>query len=108
MTGAAGEAKVFEWEGGPLDELLALLGEAALTVRVDALRPGSGQPVGRMEVIAGGVMETVLGELRGDEALAALRRIPGLRYRLDPALPHPEEGSLGQPTPAEGSLAERP
>ena len=108
MTGAAEEAKVFEWDDGPLDELLGLLGEAALTVRVEALRPGSGQPVGRLEVIAGGVLESVMGDDRGDEALAALKKIPGLRYRLEPALPHPDEGSLEKPTPAEGELTERP
>ena len=57
--------RMLEWEGGTLDELLGLLAEPALSARIEAVRPGSGQPVGEVHVVAGGVAETIAGEQRG-------------------------------------------
>jgi hypothetical protein len=108
MNGAADAVGVFEWEGGSLDEMLGLMGEAALTVKIEAVRPGSGQQVGNLDLVAGGVLDSAFGEERGDTALASLKRIPGLRFRIRAALPHPEEGTLEHEGPSEGAVSDRP
>ena len=104
-TGEPG--RTLDWEGGTLDELLGLLGEPALSAYIEAVRPGSGQAVGEIHVVAGGVAETVAGERRGDEGLAYIKKIPGLRFRVTPAIPN-DEGLLLPPPDVEGDLAKRP
>jgi hypothetical protein len=104
-TGEPG--RTLDWEGGTLDELLGLLGEPALSAYIEAVRPGSGQAVGEIHVVAGGVAETVAGERRGDEGLAYIKKIPGLRFRVTPAMPN-DEGLLLPPPDSEGDLATRP
>jgi hypothetical protein len=102
------EGQTYQWEGGTLEELLALLAEAALSVRVDAIHPEKDEKIGELHVVAGGVSETIAGDRRGDAAMAHLRQIPGLRFLAHPVLPDPEDGSLGQPGSLEGNLATRP
>jgi hypothetical protein len=102
------EGQTYEWEGGTLEELLAFLAEAALSVRVEALHPDRDEKVGEIHVVAGGVSDTLAGERRGDSAMAHLRQIPGLRFLAHPLLPNPEDGNLGSPGAFEGSLADRP
>jgi hypothetical protein len=102
------EGQTYKWDGGTLEELLALLAEAALSVRVEALHAERDEKMGEIHVVAGGVSETIAGDRRGDAAMTYLRQIPGLRFLAHPTLPDPEEGALGAPGPLEGSLAERP
>jgi hypothetical protein len=102
------EGQTYRWEGGTLEELLSLLAEAALSVRVEALHADRDEKLGEFHVVAGGVSETIAGERRGDAAMTYLRQIPGLRFLASPVLPNPEDGSLGPPGPLEGTLAERP
>jgi hypothetical protein len=102
------EGQTYKWDGGTLEELLGLLAEAALSVRVEALHADRDEKVGEIHIVAGGVSETIAGERRGDAAMTYLRQIPGLRFLAHPALPDPEEGTLGAPGALEGSLAERP
>jgi hypothetical protein len=102
------EGQTYKWDAGTLEELLALLAEAALSVRVEALHPERDEKIGELHVVAGGVSETIAGDRRGDAAMTYLRQIPGLRFLAHPTLPDPEEGNLGAPGPLEGSLATRP
>ncbi len=103
----ADSGRTLDWEGGTLDELLGLLGEPALSAYIEAVRPGSGQAVGEIHVVAGGVSETIAGEHRGDEGLSYIKKIPGLRFRVTPALPN-DEGLLLPPPDDEGQLSQRP
>jgi hypothetical protein len=103
----ADSGRTLDWEGGTLDELLGLLGEPALSAYIEAVRPGSGQAVGEIHVVAGGVSETIAGEHRGDEGLSYIKKIPGLRFRVTPALPN-DEGLLLPPPEDEGQLSQRP
>jgi hypothetical protein len=102
------EGQTYRWEGGTLEELLSLLAEAALSVRVEVLHADREEKLGEFHVVAGGVSETIAGERRGDAAMTYLRQIPGLRFLASPVLPNPEDGSLGAPGPLEGTLAQRP
>jgi hypothetical protein len=102
------EGQTYKWEGGTLEELLSLLAEAALSVRVEALHADREEKLGEIHVVAGGVSETIAGERRGDAAMTYLRQIPGLRFLASPVLPNPEDGALGAPGPLEGTLAQRP
>jgi len=99
-----------EWEGGSLDELVAMLSEPALAVRVEVRTPSAGRPrkVGEVHIVAGGVSETIAGELRGDDALEHLRTISPLSFRVQPRLPNPDDGGLLIPGSGEGTLADRP
>jgi hypothetical protein len=103
----ADSGRTLDWEGGTLDELLGLLGEPALSAYIEAVRPGSGQAVGEIHVVAGGVSETIAGEHRGDDGLSYIKKIPGLRFRVTPALPN-DEGLLLPPPEDEGQLSQRP
>jgi hypothetical protein len=95
-----------EWDGGSLDELLILLGEQALSAHIEAVRPGSGQSVGLVEVVAGGVSDSIAGDKLGEDAQSFLQKLPGLKFRVSPALPNPD-GSLSPPGTDEGSLRDR-
>ena len=88
------EGQTYKWDGGTLEELLALLAEAALSVRVEALHAERDEKVGELHVVAGGVSETIAGDRRGDAAMTYLRQIPGLRFLAHPTL----AGSGGRQT----------
>ncbi len=98
-----------EWEGGSLDELVNMLAAPALAVRVEVRTPSAGKPkkVGEIHMVAGGIYETIAGELRGDEALAMLRATSPLSYRIQARLPNPDDGGLLVPGPSEGTLSDR-
>ena len=108
MQTAQGNA--LEWEGGSIDDLVAMLAAPALAVRVEVRTPSAGKPrkVGEIHMVAGGVYETIAGELRGDDAMEHLRGVSPLSFRLQPRLPNPDDGGLLIPGPGEGTLAERP
>ncbi|MDX2024150.1 MAG: hypothetical protein SF187_28170 [Deltaproteobacteria bacterium] len=108
MQTAQGNA--LEWEGGSIDDLVAMLALPALAVRVEVRTPAAGKPkkVGEIHMVAGGVYETIAGELRGDDAMEHLRGVSPLSFRLQPRLPNPDDGGLLIPGPGEGTLAERP
>lgn len=103
-------SNALEWEGGSIDDLIHMLAAPALAVRVEVRTPAAGKPrkVGEIHMVAGGVQETIAGELRGDDAMEQLRGVSPLSFRLQPRLPNPDDGGLLIPGPGEGTLAERP
>jgi hypothetical protein len=107
MAGAQGEKpeKGTPWQGGPLDDLVALLAEGSWSARIEASR-GAGR-LGFIDIIAGGVSEVQAGDLRGDRAMSALRAHPETSYRVDFRLPHPSLGGLEPAGEREGSIADR-
>ena len=107
MTEAAAEPEL-TWAGGSLDELLAALAEPSLSARIQAVLPATGESIGEVHVVAGGVAETRAGGEIGDEALSFLRKVPGLTFAVTPCLPHPDEGGLDPPGPRQGNLVDRP
>jgi hypothetical protein len=61
-----------------------------------------------VHMVAGGVSESISGSLRGDEALAQLKRLTMAHFRVEPCVPEPESGGISPPGPEEGQLSERP
>jgi hypothetical protein len=104
--------RVVNWRGGSLDELVGMLSGPALAARIEVVIPESnGRPeriVGEVHMVAGGVSETIAGSLRGEDAMAHLKRLPMAHFRVEPCVPEPESGGISPPGPEEGSLAERP
>ena len=93
QTVAQGNA--LEWEGGSIDDLVQMLATPALAVRVEVRTPSAGKPrkVGEIHMVAGGVYETLAGELRGDDAMEHLRGVSPLSFRLQPRLPNSSQPS---------------
>lgn len=110
MTVQTVQGNALEWEGGSIDDLVAMLAVPALAVRVEVRTPAAGKPrkIGEIHMVAGGVYETIAGDLRGDDAMEHLRGVSPLSFRLQPRLPNPDDGGLLVPGPSEGTLAERP
>jgi hypothetical protein len=102
--------RTLDWTGGSLDELIQILSEPALSARVEARQhDGIGErAVGEVHVVAGGFSDAYSGIERGEAALAKLRKMQDLRFRVEPRLPHPVTGNLSPPGLEEGTLAERP
>jgi hypothetical protein len=108
MAGPSAD-RITEWEGGSLNELVAMLQAAALPVRIEVIAPGTtGSNAGEVHLLAGGLADAFAGSLRRDDAMAALQRLEGARYVIESRLPHPESGSLSEPGPHQGSLKDRP
>lgn len=104
--------RVVQWRGGSLDELVGMLSGPALAARIEVVMPEQGgrpeRVVGEVHMVAGGVAEAISGSLRGDDALAQLKRLPMVHFRVEPCVPEPESGGINPPGPEEGSLSERP
>lgn len=104
--------RVVQWRGGSLDELVGMLSGPALAARIEVIVPeGAGRPervVGEVHLVAGGVAEAISGNLRGDDAMAQLKRLPVATFRVEPRVPQPDSGGIVPPGPEEGQLAERP
>jgi hypothetical protein len=104
--------RVVQWRGGSLDELVNMLAGPALAARIEVVIPeGGGRPervVGEVHMVAGGVSEAISGSLRGDDALAQLKRLPMATFRVEPCVPEPENGGISPPGPEEGQLSDRP
>lgn len=98
---------VVSWQGGAVDELLAMLSDAGLTARVEVLPGPDEPPAGEVHLVAGGVAEIAAGSQKGDEALATLAALGAPRFRIEPRLPDPATGVLEPPGPEEGTLDER-
>jgi hypothetical protein len=95
------------WEGGSLPDLLSFLAEASLSARIEASdAPTSGNRVGHIDVVAGGVAEAEAAGKQGDDAVAALAKRDGTHFRVELRLPNPS-GTLDPPGDREGSLATR-
>jgi hypothetical protein len=105
---AAVNQNIIEWDGGSLDDLIAFLSGPALAARVEVLSAKGGTPVGEVHLLAGGVSEALLGGKSTDDALDRLRAVPGARFRIEPRLPNPSDGDLGNPGPESGTLDSRP
>ena len=107
MAGPSAD-RITEWEGGSLNELVAMLQAAALPVRIEVIAPGTtGSNAGEVHLLAGGLADAFAGSLRRDDAMAALQRLEGARYVIESRLPNPESGSLSEPGPHQGNLKDR-
>jgi hypothetical protein len=110
MTAATDRA--VHWRGGSLDELVGMLSGPALAARIEVLMPETGgrpeRVIGEVHMVAGGVAEAISGSLRGEDALAQLKRLPLAHFRVEPCVPEPESGGIAPPGPEEGQLADRP
>jgi hypothetical protein len=107
MAGPSAD-RITEWEGGSLNELVAMLQAAALPVRIEVMAPGTtNSSAGEVHLLAGGMADAFAGSLRRDDAMAALQRLEGARFVIECRLPDPESGSLSEPGPQQGSLKER-
>src|SRR4051794_7611401 len=104
--------RVVQWRGGSLDELMGMLSGPALAARIEVVIPeAAGRPervAGEVHVVAGGLAEAISGDLRGEEAMAQLKRLSMAQFRIEPCLPEPDSGSISPPGPEEGLLSERP
>ncbi len=100
--------RVLNWQGDSLDELLSVLREPALSVRIEVGADSAGPMLGEVFVIAGGIGEVRAGELRGDPALDFLRGQAGTHFKVEPRLPQPETGDMDPQGPDEGALGKRP
>ena len=96
------EGQTYKWEGGTLEELLSLLAEAALTVRVEALHADRDEKLGEMHVVAGGVRRPSPATAGATPPWPTCVRSPACASWRTPVLPDPEDGSLGAPGPLEG------
>jgi len=103
--------RVVQWRGGSLDELVGMLSGPALAARIEVVIPeGGGRPdrvVGEVHMVAGGVAEAISGDLRGEDAVEQLKRLPMAYFRVEPCAPEPESGGISPPGPEEGQLSER-
>jgi hypothetical protein len=100
--------RIREWTGGQLSELISVLSGAALPTRIEVFGPDSSTPAGEVHLLAGGMNDAIAGELRGQDAVAALQKLNKARFVIETRLPDPESGSLTKPGPSDGGLAERP
>jgi hypothetical protein len=107
----ASDDRVVQWRGGSLDELVVMLSAPALAARIEVvISDGGGRPdrvVGEVHMVAGGVAEAISGELRGDDALEQLKRLPMAHFRVEACIPEPETGGISPPGPEEGQLSDR-
>jgi hypothetical protein len=97
-------AAVLEWSGGTLDDLVYMVNSQALAAVIEIQAPDK---KGEVHVIAGGVDEAYVGNQRGDEAMAALRKFDGAKFRVELRLPS-DAGNMNQPNPDRGDLKGRP
>jgi hypothetical protein len=100
--------RITEWTGGQLGELISVLSGAAMPSRIEVFGPDGGTPAGEVHLLAGGLNDAMAGDLRGQDAVAALQKLTRARFVIETRLPDPESGSLTKPGPAEGNLATRP
>jgi hypothetical protein len=100
--------KLLEWNGGSLTDLIALLSGPAVSARVEVIPLGAESPIGEVHLVAGGVSDSIYDGQATDDALDKLLTITPARFRVDPRLPHPQTGDLGNPGPDSGTLDGRP
>jgi hypothetical protein len=110
QTGGDGAANknVLDWNGGTLDDLIAILSGPAHAVRVEVLPAQGDTPAGEVHLLAGGVSDALIGGKVTDDALDRLRAITPARFRVEPRLPNPADGDLTYPGPDSGTLDSRP
>jgi len=104
---AAPVKQVIDWAGGSLDDLVALLSGPSLSARIEVFAAAGGNPVGEVQVIAGGVAEAIFEGKSTHESLDKLRAVTGAKFRIEPRLPNPANGDLAAPGPEQGKLEER-
>jgi hypothetical protein len=101
-------SKLIDWNGGSLSELIGLLSAPAVSARVEVIPVGAEAPIGEVHLVAGGVSDSIYNGQATDDALDKLLTITPARFRVDPVLPHPTTGELGNPGPESGTLDGRP
>jgi hypothetical protein len=107
-AGAKTTSKVIDWNGGSLTDLIALLSAPAVSARVEVIPLGADSPIGEVHLVAGGVSDSIYDGQATDDALDKLLTITPARFRVEPRLPHPKTGDLGDPGPESGTLDGRP
>jgi hypothetical protein len=107
--GAAKPAsRLIDWNGGALTDLIALLSAPAVSARVEVIPLGADSAIGEVHLVAGGVSDSIYDGQATDDALDKLLTITPARFRVEPRLPHPTTGDLGNPGPESGTLDGRP
>jgi hypothetical protein len=101
-------SKTIDWSGGSLTDLIALLSAPAVSARVEVIPTGADSPIGEVHLVAGGVSDSIYNGQATDDALDKLLTITPARFRVEPRLPHPQTGDLGNPGPDSGTLDGRP
>jgi hypothetical protein len=101
-------AKLIDWNGGTLTDLIALLSAPAVSARVEVIPLGADSPIGEVHLVAGGVSDSIYNGQATDDALDKLLTITPARFRVDPRLPDPATGDLGTAGPESGTLDGRP
>jgi len=104
----AANKNILEWDGGALDDLMAILTAPALSVRVEVIAAANDTPIGEVHLLAGGVSEAIYNGSNANDALDKLRSVRPARFRIEPRLPNPADGDLTYPGPDSGTLDARP
>jgi hypothetical protein len=107
-AGAKPASRLIDWNGGTLSDLIALLSAPAVSARVEVIPLGADTPIGEVHLVAGGVSDSIYDGQATDDALDKLLTITPARFRVEPRLPHPKTGDLGDPGPESGTLDGRP
>ncbi|HET6284250.1 MAG TPA: hypothetical protein VFH73_25060 [Polyangia bacterium] len=105
---SAANKSILEWDGGALDDLMAILTAPALAVRVEVIAAANDTPMGEVHLLAGGVSEAIYNGSNSNDALDKLRSVTPARFRIEPRLPNPTDGDLTYPGPDSGTLDARP
>ncbi len=106
--GAAPATKATQdWNGGDLDDLIAILSAPALSARVEVLGASGDTAIGEVHLLAGGVSDALHGGKSTDDALDKLRAAKPTRFRVEQRLPNPADGDLTYPGPESGTLESR-
>src|SRR4029077_4171287 len=106
--GAAPATKAAQdWNGGDLDDLIAILSAPALSARVEVLGASGDTAIGEVHLLAGGVSDALFGGKATDDALDKLRAAKPTRFRVEQRLPNPADGDLTYPGPDSGTLESR-
>src|SRR6476619_3533184 len=106
-AGAAPTSGAQEWNGGDLDDLIAILSGPALSARVEVLGASGDNAIGEVHLLAGGVSDALYGGKSTYDARDKLRAGKPTRFRVEQRLPNPTDGDLTYPGADAGQLESR-
>jgi hypothetical protein len=106
--GGATAKKPIEWNGGTLDDIIAILTAPAICARVEVLPAAGDAAAGEVHLLAGGVSDAIFAGQSTDDALDRLRAVSPARFRIEQRLPNPTDGDLTYPGAEAGTLDGRP
>src|SRR5438132_240329 len=77
-----------DWNGGTLDDLIAILSGPSLAARVEVFPAASDMPAGEVHLLAGGVSDAIAPGVSPNDALDHLRAIAPAHFRVEQRLPN--------------------